>query len=77
MDANTIISIIGSVGFPIVACGAMAYYVKYITDRSREQIKEIMEQHRKEMTDVTEAVKNNTLALQKLASYIEKGENSE
>lgn len=27
MDANTIVSIISSVGFPIVACGAMAWFI--------------------------------------------------
>ena len=72
MDANTIIALIGSVGFPIVACGAMAYYVKYITDKNREQLTEIMNQHKKEMTDVTTAVNNNTLALQKLSDYMER-----
>ena len=72
MDANTIIALIGSVGFPIVACGAMAYYVKYITDKNREQLTEIMNQHKKEMTDVTTTVNNNTLALQKLSDYMER-----
>ena len=33
MDANTIVSIIGSVGFPIVACCGLFYlYVKTIKD---------------------------------------------
>lgn len=27
MDANAIVSIISSVGFPIVACGAMAWFI--------------------------------------------------
>lgn len=70
MDANTIIALIGSVGFPIVACGAMAYYVKYITDKNRDQISSIMDQHREEMNTVTTAVSNNTLALQRLSDLI-------
>lgn len=74
MDANTIIALIGSVGFPIVACCAMAYYVKYITDKNREQITEVMNQHKAEMADVTTAVNNNTLALQKLTDYMGRGE---
>ncbi len=27
MDANTVVSLIGSVGFPIVACCAMAWFI--------------------------------------------------
>lgn len=27
MDINTIVSLIGSVGFPIIACCAMAYFI--------------------------------------------------
>lgn len=77
MDTNTIIALIGSVGFPIVACGAMAYYVKYITDKNREQLTEIMNQHKDEMTDVTTAVNNNTLALQKLTDYMVRSEENE
>lgn len=28
MDANTVVGLIGSVGFPIVACCAMAWFVE-------------------------------------------------
>lgn len=72
MDVNMIITLIGSVGFPIVACGAMAYYVKYITDKNREQVDAIMKQHQTEMNSVTDAVNNNTVALQKLLVFLGK-----
>lgn len=75
MDGNTLMTLIGSVGFPIVACLAMAYYVKYITDKNRDQIDAIIQQHRQEMSDVITAVNNNTLALQKLSDFMERGEN--
>lgn len=71
MDANTIIQLITTVGFPIVACGGMAWYVKYITDRNREDMKEERNQHDSEMQKVTDALNNNTLAIQKLTDYIE------
>jgi len=74
MDASTIIALIGSVGFPIVACWAMAYYVKYMTDKNRDQVEAIMNQHQEEMKDVTTAVNNNTLALQRLSDFIERSE---
>lgn len=72
MDANVIMTLITTVGFPIVACGGMAWYVKYITDRNREDLKEERAQHSEEMIKVTEALNNNTLAIQKLTDYIER-----
>lgn len=72
MDVNAIITMITTVGFPIVACGGMAWYVKYTTDRNREDMKEERLQHNEEMTKVTEALNNNTLAIQKLTDYIER-----
>lgn len=74
MDANTWITLITTVGFPIVMCGAMAWYVKYITDQNREDIANEREQHDAEMKDVTQAINNNTLALSKLADLIERGD---
>ena len=70
MDVNGIVGIITTVGFPIVMCGGMAWYVKYITDRNREDIAAERAQHDAEMKDVTTAINNNTLALQKLTDII-------
>lgn len=71
MDGNTVISLIQGVGFPIAACIAMAWYVKYITDKNREDINKLHDQHREEMKQVTEALNNNTLALQQLTDNLE------
>ena len=73
MTVNDIVTIITTVGFPIVACGGMAWYVKYITDKNREEMNAERAQHNEEMTKVTEALNNNTLAIQKLTDYIERG----
>lgn len=54
-EIGTISQLVTTIGFPIVMCGAMAYYVKYITDKQRE-----------ERQQMVEAVNNNTLAIQKL-----------
>lgn len=75
MDANTIITVISTVGFPIVMCGAMAWYVKYVTDKHREEVNILNEQHKKEMEEVTTAINNNTIALTKLCERMERGEN--
>jgi hypothetical protein len=71
MDYSTVASLISSYGFPIVACVIMGWYVKYTADQNREQLNNITEQHTKEMTDVTTALNNNTLALQKLCDKME------
>lgn len=70
MDANTILQSVGALGFPIVCAVAMAWYVKYMTDRNREDIDKLNEQHQQEMKEVTTALNNNTLALQKLSDVI-------
>lgn len=68
---ETISMLISTYGFPMVMCGAMAWYVKYITDKNREMVEKINEQHKQEMVDVTEALNNNTLALQKLTDKLQ------
>lgn len=70
MAINDIVNIVTSVGFPIVACSAMGWYVKYISDRHSAEVQQLNEQHQEEMNQVTEALNNNTLALQKLCDKI-------
>ena len=72
MDANTLITLIGSLGFPIVACVACGWYCKYQSDYYRAEVKEIQAEHKEEISKVTEALNNNTLALQKLVDKLDK-----
>lgn len=72
MQPNEIVQVIQGVGFPIVMVGAMAWYVKYITDKHREEMQKEREQHKAEMESVTTAIQNNTLALTKLCERMEK-----
>ena len=67
-----IMQLIGSYGFPILACIAMGWYVKYMTDKNREDIKQSREAHKEEMTKITEALNNNTTAVHDLRVMIEK-----
>lgn len=71
MEINDIVTIITTVGFPIVACGGMAWYVKYTADKERDERIKMNEEHKKEMTDVTTALNNNTIALQRLCDKLE------
>lgn len=40
--------LIGSYAFPIVACAAIGWFVKYLIDRNREDLKEMQKQHSEE-----------------------------
>lgn len=55
MDANMLIQLIGSLGFPIVCC--MALFWRMIKSD---------EAHREEMDKMSAALNNNTIALTKL-----------
>lgn len=69
---NQIWEVIGQYAFPIVMCVIMAWYVKYTQDNYRTDIADINDKHKAEMDKVTEALNNNTLAIQKLTDYMEK-----
>ena len=71
VDANGIIVLIQSVGFPIVMCGLMAWYVKYITDKNREEITQEREAHKQEMNKVITAINNNTIVIEKLIGKLD------
>lgn len=70
MDASTILQAITSVGFPIVCCLVMMYYVKYTDDRNRADTEKLNALHREEMKEVTTAITNNTLVIQQLVDFI-------
>lgn len=75
---ETWVTLIGTLGFPIVACICMALYVREQTKANREDVKNLNEQHNKEMTafkdEITQALNNNTLALTKLCEKLDRGE---
>ena len=70
MDVTTLTTIIGSFGFPIFACIAMGWFVKYQTDQNKQETEKIRVEHAKEMEKVTMAINNNTIALEKLCVKI-------
>lgn len=77
MDANAIIAMIGSLGFPIVACIAMGWFFAKVNDNYRNDIKEINATHKEEVKAMTEAIQNNTLVIQKLVDKLERDEKNE
>lgn len=77
MDVNGIVTLVGSLGFPIVACIGLGWYVKYQTDNNNKEVSEMRKEHQEEINKVTEALNNNTLALQRLCDKLDKGEKGE
>lgn len=61
MDMNEILTAISTVGFPIVACAAMFW-----SNRESQKL------HKEESDKWSEALLNNTLAIQKLTDMLER-----
>lgn len=59
MDANTIIQIISSLGFPIVMCGALFWYMV----KQREE-------HKEETDHLKDTINENTKVLAELTTLI-------
>lgn len=63
MDIATLLS---QYAFPIVACVAMGWYIKYITDQHRTDILQLNQEHKEAEERITEAINNNTLVMTRL-----------
>lgn len=72
MDVNAIITLIGSLGFPIVACIGMAYFFAKVNDNYRTDIKDMGNMHKLEIDKLTEAVNNNSVVIQRLIDKLDK-----
>ena len=63
MDVNVLIQLISSLGFPIVACGALFW-----------RMVKSDEQHVEEMNKMSEALNNNTLVMEQIKEVLTDGE---
>ena len=70
-----IATLLGSYAFPVVACICMAWYVKYITDKNKEETAQLNKQHTSVMLaykdELKDAINNNTLVMQKLCDSMD------
>lgn len=64
MDVGALTSMISTLGFPIACVIAMFYY----WNKERED-------HKEEMSKVTDALNNNTVALKRLEETLKNGKN--
>ena len=72
MGVNEILTAIGTVGFPIVACCAIAWFFNKSNENYRADIKELSQSHKEETKAMTEAINQNTLVIQKLCDSLDK-----
>ena len=70
MTPEQITNLITSVGFPIVMCVALAWYVKHLTDKFNEALDKIRDQHDQESKAMTKALDANTLAINTLSERL-------
>lgn len=71
MDYTTIVSLIGSLGFPIVMCLIMFWYVNKTNSRHTEQTQALNQLHKNEIEQLAKAVENNTIIQEKTSEAIE------
>lgn len=64
MDANAIASLVGSLGFPIVCCGALFWY-------QNKTMKEFSEKIEKAVKELSQSISFNTDATTKLVTTVE------
>lgn len=64
MSYNEIVTLIGSVGFPIVCVFVMLYFFKQIFTKMEDT-------HKEELAKVTEALNNNTQVIREMKAELE------
>lgn len=69
---DTLLTVLGNYVFPIAACCAMAFFVKYIYDQTNARIDKLNDQHKNEVDTLGEVIKNNTIAIEKMNTLIER-----
>lgn len=70
--SDTFLTILGNYVFPIAACCAMAFFVKYMYDQTNTRMDNLNTQHKNEVDTLSEVIKNNTIALEKMNTLIER-----
>lgn len=67
---NDIMTMISTLGFPIVCAIVLAYIVKYMFDRYTTDINRMQENHSQESKEFADALNKNTAILNKVASIL-------
>lgn len=70
MEVNALSQIIMTIGFPIVACCACGWFIFYMTKAHREELQRFQDLHNTEIKEITTAINNNTIVIQKLVDKL-------
>lgn len=65
-----LVTVISTLGFPIVCAIILAYTVKYMFDKYTTDINRLTETHNQESKDFADALNKNTAILNKVASIL-------
>lgn len=68
---NDVIQIISTLGFPIAACIAMGWFVKYQTDNNNKTMSDLRNEQAEQNNTMLKAINNNTKALQELIDKLD------
>ena len=68
---DTFLTILGNYAFPIVSCCVMGYFVKYMYDQTNARVDKLNDDHKDEVENLSNVIKNNTVAIEKMNSLIE------
>ena len=69
--ADDIIKIVSTLGFPIAMCIGACIFIKYQFDTNNKNMDDMRKEHKDETKSMTDALNNNTLALQKLIDKLD------
>lgn len=69
-DISSIMQIIGTLGFPIAACIYLFYSMQKEREQNAAQREADRLEHKREMEQMTAALNNNTLVIQKLVDTL-------
>lgn len=71
MDITTLSQLVGSLGFPILACCALFYYIQKQQTAHKVEITELTQTFTEMKDEMTTALNNNTLVLQRFIDKLE------
>jgi len=68
---NEVMTMISTLGFPIVACIGLAYFCKHMLDQQQKNVDKMFEMYDKSNAENREAIKACTEAINRLSDKLE------
>lgn len=68
---NEVMTMISTLGFPIVACIGLAWFCKYMLDQQQKNVDKMFEMYDKSNAENREAIKACTEAINRLSDKLE------